>query len=156
MREKIKRFKRIQRVRELNRDLIQKKLLELKERETKLLNTLRIFRDQKEAYITVFHDVSTKGVSIDVIKRANEDIVRVEKNIKRGIIEVFKLRKKIETANSELIESHKEVKKIELHLENLGTQLDLDSKLEEQKVVDDIATILYSRKKGGPDEKRNS
>ena len=148
MKEKIKRFRRILRVRELNRNMIQKKLAELKQREQKVLDRLRELRDQKAGYLDTFNNISAKSVNIDVIRRASEDIMRIEEGIKRGIVEVLKLKQVIKRADSELIESHKEVKKIELHLEKLGIELDLNLKLEEQKVVDDMAAISYSRKKG--------
>lgn len=146
MRDRIARFKTVLKTKEMARDEVQRKLADLRSLEDGLLARLKTLRDDKQAYMDRFCEVARGGVTIELLRISNEDIYRTEIYIKRGIVDLLQLRKRIEEAEAELIERHKEVRKVELYLDQMVLEWKREKARQEQKTVDDIAGILYDRK----------
>lgn len=153
MKDRIERFKVVLKSKELARDEVQRKLSDLKSQEDRLLEKLKKLRDEKQAYMDRFCEIAKGGVTIEVLRISNEDIYRTEIYIKRGILDLLQLRKRIEDAEGELLERHKDVRKVEIYMEQMILEWKQEMARQEQNNLDDIAGILYDRKNkegGGP------
>lgn len=146
MREKIARFKRILKAREMARDLVQKQMADLKVQEDLLIGKLRGLRDEKQLYMDLFSDIARGTVTIEELRIGSEDISRTEDRIKSGIVEIFHLRKRIDQVEEILVERHRDVLKVEMYLEQMTSQWEKELNRRDQIVVDDMAGILHERK----------
>lgn len=146
MRDRIARFKRILKAREMARDMIQKQMADLRAKEDALLERLKQLRDEKQLYMDRFSQVARGTVTIEDLRISSEDISRTEDHIKTGIIEIFHLRKRIDQVEAVLVERHKDVRKVEMYLEQMELQWEKELNRRDQIVVDDMAGILHDRK----------
>ncbi|SMG37704.1 flagellar export protein FliJ [Dethiosulfovibrio salsuginis] len=146
MRERIGRFRRILKAREMARDLIQKQMADLRAQENALIDKLKKLRDEKQLYMDRFSQVAQGQVTIDELRISSEDISRTEDHIKEGIVEIFHLRKRIDQVEAILVERHKDVRKVEMYLEQMILQWEKEMNRRDQIVVDDMAGILHDRK----------
>ena len=146
MRERIGRFRRILKAREMARDLIQKQMADLRAQENALIDKLKKLRDEKQLYMDRFSQVAQGYVTIDELRISSEDISRTEDHIKEGIVEIFHLRKRIDQVEAVLVERHRDVRKVEMYLEQMTLQWEKELNRRDQIVVDDMAGILHDRK----------
>ncbi|NCC97772.1 MAG: hypothetical protein EOM02_13170 [Synergistales bacterium] len=146
MRERIARFRRILKAREMARDLVQKQMADLRAQENDLIEKLKQLRDEKQLYMDRFSQVAKGTVTIEELRISSEDISRTEDHIKEGIVEIFHLRKRIEQVEAVLVERHKDVRKVEMYLEQMVLQWEKELNRRDQIVVDDMAGILHDRK----------
>ncbi len=146
MRDRIARFRRILKAREMARDLIQKQMADLMAQENDLIEKLKQLRDEKQLYMDRFSQVAKGTVTIEELRISSEDISRTEGHIKVGIVEIFHLRKRIEQVEAVLVERHKDVRKVEMYLEQMVMQWEKELNRRDQIVVDDMAGILHDRK----------
>lgn len=146
MRERIARFRRILKAREMARDLVQKQMADLRVQESDLIEKLKQLRDEKQLYMDRFSQVAKGTVTIEELRISSEDISRTEDHIKEGIVEIFHLRKRIEQVEAVLVERHKDVRKVEMYLEQMVLQWEKELNRRDQIVVDDMAGILHDRK----------
>ncbi len=146
MRDRIARFRRILKAREMARNLIQKQMADLVAQESDLIEKLRQLRDEKQLYMDRFSQVAKGSVTIEELRISSEDISRTEDHIKAGIVEIFHLRKRIEQVEAVLVERHKDVRKVEMYLEQMVMQWEKELNRRDQIVVDDMAGILHDRK----------
>ena len=146
MRDRIARFRRILKAREMARDLVQKQMADLRAQENDLIEKLKQLRDEKQLYMDRFSQVAQGIVTIEELRIGSEDISRTEDHIKEGIVEIFHLRKRIEQVETVLVERHKDVRKVEMYLEQMVLQWEKELNRRDQIVVDDMAGILHDRK----------
>nr|WP_321500098.1 flagellar FliJ family protein [uncultured Dethiosulfovibrio sp.] len=146
MRERIGRFRRILKAREMARDLVQKQMADLRAQENALIDKLKKLRDEKHLYMERFSQVAQGHVTIDELRISSEDISRTEDHIKEGIVEIFHLRKRIDQVEAILVERHKDVRKVEMYLDQMIIQWEKEMNRRDQIVVDDMAGILHDRK----------
>ncbi|MDD4837146.1 MAG: flagellar FliJ family protein, partial [Dethiosulfovibrio sp.] len=138
MRERIARFRRILKAREMARDLVQKQMADLRVQESDLIEKLKQLRDEKQLYMDRFSQVAKGTVTIEELRISSEDISRTEDHIKEGIVEIFHLRKRIEQVEAVLVERHKDVRKVEMYLEQMVLQWEKELNRRDQIVVDDM------------------
>ncbi len=146
MRERIGRFRRILKAREMARDLVQKQMADLRAQENALIDKLKKLRDEKQLYMDRFSQVAQGYVTIDELRISSEDISRTEDHIKEGIVEIFHLRKRIDQVEAVLVERHRDVRKVEMYLDQMVLQWEKELNRRDQIVVDDMAGILHDRK----------
>ncbi len=114
-------------------------------REKALLGLLRKLRDEKQEYICRFAEIASGDVTIEALRIGSEDISRTENRIKQGILDVLRLRKRIEAVEQKLLERHKDVRKVELHLEQMELRWEAEHRRKEQHELDDIAGMRHKR-----------
>ncbi|MDR1651155.1 MAG: flagellar FliJ family protein [Synergistaceae bacterium] len=147
MGKEVARFKKVLRVRSVERDITQIELAGHLSEEDAILGRLDEMETKRENALFDFCSGRNETVSPQQLWLERQNIDRIERLLSDGRQELETCRYKIEETKAELLERHQNVQLMERHVNRLEGQafkaeLDL-----EQKNLDDIASMRYCRVK---------
>jgi flagellar export protein FliJ len=149
MGKEVPRFRKVLRVRAVERDITRMELTGRLNEEGEILGRLNEMETKRESALDEFCSGRDGAVSAWQLWLERRDIDRIECDLSDGRQELETCRCKIEETKAELLERHQNVQLMERHvsrLEERAVKKELDL---EQKNLDDIASMRFCRVKRG-------
>lgn len=139
------RFKRVLRVREVERELTQSELAQKLREEETICNTIDTMTAKRDDALSDFCSGSERILSPQQLwfERQNLEVMEKELNVAGQVLELC--RSQIEETKVELLEKHRNVQLMERYVGRLKEQEEKKILAEEQKNLDDITSMRYLR-----------
>lgn len=145
MSNELVRFKRVLRVREVEREVSQGELAVKLQEEEDLLERMDLMTTKRDDALSAFCSDKTRVISPQELWFERQNLEIMEKKIDAGRQELADCRVAIEEKKSELLEKHKNVQLMEGFCEKLLERENKKMRKTEQDRLDDIAAIRYLR-----------
>lgn len=139
------RFKRVLRVREVERDISQSELAAKMAEEEKILRGLSEIQEKKESALAEFCSGQERVVSPQQLWFERQSLDVMEKKLDSEKTKLQSCRVEIEEKKNDLLEKHRNVQLMDKHVDKLKAR-DFKKAIDaEQNNLDDITTMRYLR-----------
>jgi len=145
MQQRIQRFSRILKLRENYRQEEQIILAEERQEEDEVLNKLDSLGKEKSSAVDAFRGDADRTASLQEMWLQRQVIDVIEKRISSGNENLRDVRRRIAGTEERLLERHRDVRLMETYVDNLKTNVGIESCNVEQIELDDIGVTRYGR-----------
>ncbi|MDR1917177.1 MAG: flagellar export protein FliJ [Synergistaceae bacterium] len=145
MNQEVGRFKRVLRVRSVEREVTQGELAEHLQEEGTILDRINMLEAQRDSAVANFCSGASETVSPQQLWFERQSIDLMERNLSFDRQELDECRFKIEETKAELLHRHQNVQIMERYVGKLEERASKDIISQEQKNLDDITSMRYRR-----------
>jgi Flagellar biosynthesis chaperone len=149
MADEVKRFQRVLRVREVEREITQGELAEKLREEETIVEKLIAAESQRDAALESFCSEREELLSPQQLWFERQSLDVMERSLDEDRQELEVCRERIEETKVELLEKHRNVQMMEKYVCRLRDRRTKKELAAEQSNLDDITTMRYSRGLGG-------